>query len=313
MTSPLPADLRPLVGAVAQGGGWLYTLMTKLGVSASTARTVTDLVVRPVGIVLVLIMAMVVARYGGKAIRRILGRLAGQAAARSGSSRGGARVTTMSGLVANLWRFFVLILAAAIILGMLGVNLTPLLASATIIGATLGFGAQQIVRDYFSGFLMTIEDQYSVGDTVLVGPTIGVVEDVTMRLTRVRAPDGTVYFVPNGDIRLVGNLSRGWAHAVIDLTLPGTAADDLEDVRGVVSAAARLVAARTQFAPHCTEPPNLVGFVSSDASTMTLRVTLHTVPSQRDALTGALREETLAALARAGYWPAPVAPLPPPA
>ncbi len=107
-------------------------------------------------------------------IRRILERIANQAAARSGSQRAGARVTTMSGVMANIWRFFDFVVAGAIVLGMLGINLTPLLASATIIGATLGFGAQQIVRDYFSGILMTMEDQYNVGDSVIVGGVSGV-------------------------------------------------------------------------------------------------------------------------------------------
>ena len=102
----------------------------------------------------------------------------------------------MSGVVANVWRFFVFVVAGAIVLGMLGINLTPLLASATIIGATLGFGAQQIVRDYFSGILMTMEDQYNVGDSVLVGGVTGVIEDVTMRLTRFRSVDGTLYVDP---------------------------------------------------------------------------------------------------------------------
>ena len=132
----------------------------------------------------------------------MLERVANQAANRSGSPRAAARVTTMSGVVANVWRFFVFVVAGAIVLGMLGINLTPLLASATIIGATLGFGAQQIVRDYFSGILMTMEDQYNVGDSVTVGGVTGVVEDVTMRLTRFRGVDGTIYVIPNGDIRL---------------------------------------------------------------------------------------------------------------
>ena len=136
--------------------------------------------------------------------------MANQAANRSGSTRAGARVATMSGVVANVWRFFVFVVAGAIVLGMLGINLTPLLASATIIGATLGFGAQQIVRDYFSGILMTMEDQYNVGDSVTVGGRCtGVVEEVTMRLTRFRGADGTIFIIPNGDIRLIGNLSRG--------------------------------------------------------------------------------------------------------
>ena len=87
------------------------------------------------------------------------------------------------------------------------------------------------MRDYFSGILMTMEDQYNVGDSVTVGGVTGVVEDVTMRLTRFRGVDGTIYVIPNGDIRLIGNLSRGWARAVVDLTLPGAGAADLETVR----------------------------------------------------------------------------------
>ncbi len=209
----------------------------------------------------------------------------------------------MSGVLANVWRFFVFVVAGAIVLGLFGINLTPLLASATIIGATLGFGAQQIVRDYFSGLLMAVEDQYNVGDSVTVGGVTGVVEDVTMRLTRLRAVDGTIYVVPNGDIRMIGNLSRGWARAVVDLPLPGASAADLERVRATLEEAARRVAARPEFAAHCSEPPSLVGVVGADATTVTMRVMLHTVPSQRDVLTVALLEESVAALARAELWP----------
>ena len=164
----------------------------KFGVSPNTASTVTDLIVRPLEILLVVVIALLVARYGSKVIRRFLQKVADQAATKRGSDRAGARVTTMSGLVANVWRLFVFVVTGGIVLGMLGINLTPLLASATIIGATLGFGAQQIVRDYFSGIIMTMEDQYNVGDSVTVGGVIGVVEEVTMRLTRFRGVDGTI-------------------------------------------------------------------------------------------------------------------------
>jgi small conductance mechanosensitive channel len=217
----------------------------------------------------------------------------------------------MSGVIGNVWRFFVFVVAGAIVLGMLGINLTPLLASATIIGATLGFGAQQIVRDYFSGILMTMEDQYNVGDSVTVGGVTGIVEDVTMRLTRFRGVDGTIYIVPNGDIRLVGNLSRGWARAVVDLKLPGASAAELDRVRHVTEEAARRVANDPEFAAHCTEPPILVGLLDADATTITLRVMLLTVPSQRDALTRSLREAAISALAQAQLWPAEATPPPP--
>jgi small conductance mechanosensitive channel len=293
---------------VQEGGGWLYHLLTKLGVSPDTASTVTDLVVRPLSILLVVLVAALVARYGAKVIRRLLARIADKTATRSGSTRAGARVSTMSGLVANVWRIFVFVIAGAIVLGMLGINLTPLLASATIIGATLGFGAQQIVRDYFSGALMTMEDQYNVGDSVTVGDVTGVIEDVTMRLTRFRGVDGTLYVIPNGDIRLIGNLSRGWGRAVVDLTLPGAAAADLDRVRSVIEAAAHSVAQRSEFANHVTEPPQVVGLFAADAATITMRVMLLTVPSQRDPLTRALREAAIEALAKAELWPADPAP-----
>jgi moderate conductance mechanosensitive channel len=304
MTLPLVGSLHPLVGAVEQGGGWLYNLLTKAGVDHDTAQTVTDLVIRPVEIVLVLVVAIVVARLGSRALRRGLQRLADQAAARSGSQRTGARMSTMSALAANLWRFFVFIVAVCIILGVLGVNLTPLLASATIIGATLGFGAQLIVRDYFSGFLLTLEDQYGIGDSITVGGVSGVVEDLTLRVTRLRAVDGTVYFVANGEIRQLANTSRGWAHAVVDLTLPGSSAADLPHARAIIEQAARRVAATEEFAGHTTEPPELVTLIDSTDTTLTLRVVLHSVPSQRDALTRALREQSILDLSQAALWPA---------
>ncbi len=284
LLAPPAALLSPVAGQVDQGGGWLYHLLTKLGVEPSTASAVTDLIIRPLSILVVLVVALIVARLGAKAIRRVLERVADQAAMRAGTKRAGARVATMSGLVANVWRLFVFVMAGAIVLGMLGINLTPLLASATIIGATLGFGLQQIVRDYFSGVIMTLEDQYNVGDSVTIDGVTGTIEEVTMRLTRFRGVDGTVYIVPNGDIRLIGNLSRGWARAVVDLTLPGRVAADLETVGRVVEEAAHRVATSAAFAAHCTEPPRLVGLQAADANTVMLRVMLHTVPSQRDAL-----------------------------
>ncbi len=291
------------VAQVDQSSGWLYHLLVKAGVSPDTASSITDLVIRPLSILIVALLALAVAHVGAKAIRRVLERVANQTAARSGSQRAGARVTTMSGLVANVWRLFVFVVAGSIVLGMLGINLTPLLASATIIGATLGFGAQQIVRDYFSGIIMTMENQYNVGDTVTVGAATGVIEEMTMRLTRFRGADGTVYVIPNGDIRLIGNRSRGWAKAVVDLALPGSAATDLDGTRQVVEEAAERVAARPEFSAHCTGRPQVIGVAGADATTFILRIALPTVPQERDAVARALREEAVSALASAGLWP----------
>jgi len=304
MMLPLTGGLPSVMGVLDDHGGWLYDLLTKAGVDPSTAQSVNNLVVRPFAILVVAIVGVLAAKLGSKAIRRILQGIADKAAARSGSPRAGARLSTMSALSANVWRFFVFVIAVAIILGIVGINLAPLLASATIIGATVGFGAQLIVRDYFSGFLLTVEDQFGIGDSVTIGMVTGVVEDQTLRVTRIRDDDGTVYFVANGDIRVLANTSRGWAHAVVDLTLPGSSANDLPRARGVIEEAARRVAAAEAFAGLITAPTSLVTFIDSTDTTLTLRVTLHTVPSKRNVITRALREEAVVALSGAALWPA---------
>jgi small-conductance mechanosensitive channel len=307
--STLPA-LSTLPAAADTNGDWLYHLLVKAGVTPSTAHTVHDFVIRPLEIVLVIVVAVLIAHFGARAIRRVLGKVAQQAADRSSGDRTGARAVTLVALVGNLWRFFVGVVAFFIILGMLGVDLTPLLASATVIGATIGFGAQSLVRDYLSGFLLTMEDQFGIGDTVTVGSVTGsglitgVVEDVSLRVTRVRAADGSIWYVPNGDIRELSNASRGWAKAIVDVPVAATDAATLDRAKDVVADAARAVAAGPRFAASCTEPPEVLGIVAADADVCTLRVALRTSTDQHAPLERALREAVVGRLAEEGLWPA---------
>ena len=194
-------------------------------------------------------------------------------------------MSTMSALAANLWRFFVFVIAVAIILGMVGVNLTPLLASATIIGATLGFGAQLIVRDYLSGFLLTVEDQYGIGDTrddrhghrgrggpdPPGHPAAGRRRDRLLRRQRRHPPVGQ-HLTWLGPRRGRPHAPRVLGHRCCPR--PGRSS---RRRRGGWPAPSGSPA-------HSTEPPALVTFVDSTENTLTLRVTLHSVPSQRDAL-----------------------------
>ena len=289
--------------ATSGGGGWLYDLMTKAGVSSSAAHTTVEFVFRPLEVVLVIAVAALIARYGARLIRRALGRVVQRAADRSTSARAGARSLTVVALIANLWRFFVAVVAIATILGMLGIDLTPLLASATVIGATIGFGAQSLVRDYLSGILLTVEDQFGIGDTINVNDTVGVVEDLSLRVTRIRGSDGTVWYLPNGDIRKLANTSRGWAKAVVDLPIAPAAAARLREVEDSLADAARLVGRRPAFAASTTEPPEVLGMTDAATDTCSVRVALRTSPVQRDALQRALREDLVARLVRLGVWP----------
>ncbi len=122
--------------------------------------------------------------------------------------------------------------ASLLVLTELGINITPLLASAGVVGVALGFGAQTLIKDYLSGFFLIIEDQYGVGDLVDLGPVTGTVEEVTLRVTRVRDPSGVVWYVRNGEILRVANQSQGWTMA--SAVLPVSYDSDLEQVRRIV-------------------------------------------------------------------------------
>lgn len=188
--------------------GWLYDLLRWVGVDNSTASHLQEVVVKPVSVVLIAVVAVVVSWVGNRVIRHWIGTAARRAAARRGSARGSARATTVTALVANLWRLVIGTIAFFVALETIGIDLTPLLAGATVIGATIGFGAQSLVKDLLSGFLLIIEDQFDIGDTLVVGDITGSVEDLTLRVTRLRDSEGTMWTVANGEIRQLGNKSR---------------------------------------------------------------------------------------------------------
>jgi small-conductance mechanosensitive channel len=131
--------------------------------------------------------------------------------------RGRQRSETMGTLFRSITTFVVYTVAAMIVLSEFGVNVAPLLASAGIAGLAIGFGAQSLVKDFLSGIFMFVEDQFGVGDIVDVGEATGVVEGINLRRTQLRGLDGTLWTIPNGEIRRVGNKSHLWARAVLDV------------------------------------------------------------------------------------------------
>lgn len=130
------------------------------------------------------------------------------------------RANTLTQATHNALRVIVWTIAFLLVLGELGINLGPLLAGAGIAGVAIGFGAQSLVRDFLSGFFILLENQYGVGDVIMVNanPDVeGKVEAVSLRTTQIRADGGTLHIVPNGTITMVGNKTRGWARAVLDI------------------------------------------------------------------------------------------------
>ena len=135
-------------------------------------------------------------------------------------------------------------------LGELNINLAPLIAGAGIAGVALGFGAQNLVKDCVSGLFMLIEDQYGIGDSVDLGVAIGSVERVTLRTTVLRGQDGTVWHVPNGEIRRVGNRTKLWSVAVLDVSVAYDA--DLDATRQVLADTAVEVCAERSSPATCS-------------------------------------------------------------
>lgn len=185
--------------------GFLYELVSRLGLDDSAARTADVLLARPLAILSLFVAAAVLSRIGSRLAGRAVRSLQQRSPIRSGSARSELRVSTLSQVLATLVRVVVWSMAALLILGVVGLNLAPLLAGAGIAGVAIGFGAQTLVRDVLTGFFILSEDQYGVGDVITVGtaPT-GTVEDITLRVTRLRSPDGVVWFVPNGEIKMLG-------------------------------------------------------------------------------------------------------------
>lgn len=278
--------------------GYIHDLLRQYGASEFVARTVQFVVLRPLEIVLIVVVAWLIARLGARVAKRTLRSLSNRTRLESLSPRASLRIETIGALVASLWRAVVWIIAGLMILGALGINLTPILAGATVIGAALGFGAQSLVRDFLSGFFIIAEDQYGVGDAIAVGDTRGTVEEVNLRVTRLRAVDGTVWYLPNGEIRRVGNASIQWSRALVDIVLPyGT---DVDRATAAIGDEASAVAADRAWSSMCLGPPEVWGVDSMDHESITIRVVVRTTTSDKDTVARAMRGRINARLQRDG-------------
>lgn len=260
---------------------------------------------RPLTIVAIVAVAWVVTRIARRFVRRMMRRVADSdglpsltaLSPRARRSPDGvtvqdprrvARATSIGGVASSTISVFIWCIAVVMIVGQLGVDLAPLIAGAGIAGIAIGFGAQSLVRDCLAGFFMVIEDQYGIGDIVDLGAASGVVERLTLRTTVVRGQDGTLWHVPNGEVRRVGNLSQLWSVAVVDVAVPHDR--PLDEAKAAVMAAATAVCADERFASTVLEAPQLLGVEQVAADNVTLRLLAKTAPGAQFALQRALRE-----------------------
>ncbi|KPJ62959.1 hypothetical protein AMK68_04310 [candidate division KD3-62 bacterium DG_56] len=208
------------------------------------------------------------------------------------------RRKTLTMVAQSAARWVLYFMAIIWILSVLGVDwekLKVVLAAAGLIGLAVSFGAQKLVRDIITGFLLIAEDQYDVDDRVTIGGVSGIVEEVGIRVTRVRDDIGNTHFLANGDIGKVCNHSRGSARMSIDITLP--TAEDTERARAAVAAAGTQLAAVHK---DITAPAQVEGVSTLSAGGVSLRVVMTAPASQEEVLTAALRDAIHRRLAEEG-------------
>jgi small-conductance mechanosensitive channel len=228
--------------------------------------------------------------------------LSAAAVAAAGTERHEQRARALGSILRSGVSIVVFGVAALTILGDLGVNLTPLLLSTTVLGVALGFGAQNLVRDYLSGILMLVEDHYGVGDTINTKDATGTVEAMTLLTTRLRDVNGVVWHIRNGTIESVGNESQGWSRAVIDYPVPYE--EDLTRIRALMEQAANSMFRERGWRKLMLEKPEVWGAQELSGKEVTMRIVAKTAPMRQWEVARELRARVKAALDAAGVVPA---------
>jgi small-conductance mechanosensitive channel len=262
----------------------------------------TGLLDQPLRVLLIFVVAFVANRLVRRAIRRFtegigdpdaqerlrrIKRKAPTAIVDTGSLslRSASRAQTLAQVMRSVASITIWSIAVVMMLGELGVNLGPLIAGAGIAGVAIGFGAQSLVKDFLSGVFMLIEDQYGVGDIIDAGEASGTVEQVTLRTTRLRDVNGTVWHIPNGTIERVGNKSQQWARALLDVNV--TYGTDVEDAQGVIKQVADALWHDPAWAGKVLEEPEVWGIEELGPDGIVLRLVVKTQPA---AQFGVMRE-----------------------
>ncbi len=279
---------------------------------ATTLDEVGDWAVdKPLTIALILIAAVIVSRIASRAVENAVRQTADSAVQRrlqaaaeftpmpgrdtESAARSGQRLEAISSVLSGAVSFFVYLIALFLVLAELGVDLAPLLAGAGVAGLAIGFGAQSLVKDFFSGIFILLEDQYAVGDIVDLGEANGVVEHVSLRVTRLRSVDGSVWHVPNGEILRVANMSQHWSRSLLDIEV----AYDT-DIPAAKKLLGEIAKAYAKEEDDIIDKPEVWGVEALAASAIVIRLVVKTRPSEQWRISRELRERIKAGFDRAG-------------
>ena len=224
---------------------------------------------------------------------QLIGRITGSA-----DERHQARVRTLGSVLTNAVDVILVVVVLLTIMRVLEIPLEPVLAASGIGGVALAFGAQSLVKDYISGILMIFEDQFGVGDLIDTGEVKGTVEEVGLRVTRLRDANGQIWYVRNGEIIRVGNQSQGWSTGLADVPIAST--EDPARAIEVLRAMVKDMYADERFAGVLLEEPNVAGVNEVRAGATTIRIFAKTAPNQHWGVQRELLERGVQALHAAG-------------
>ncbi|MET9499607.1 mechanosensitive ion channel family protein [Streptomyces sp. NPDC006552] len=238
-------------------------------------------------VLLIVVIACVLRVAVRRTITRLIDRMNRTAQAVDGTALGGLLVNVerrrqrshaIGSVLRSVASFLIMGTAALMILGTFEINLAPLLASAGVAGVAIGFGARNLVTDFLSGVFMILEDQYGVGDTIDAGVASGEVIEVGLRVTKLRGDKGEIWYVRNGEVKRIGNLSQGWATAGVDVTV--RADEDLDRVKAVLAEAGEAMSKTEPWNEMLWGPVEVLGLDSVLLDSMVVRVTAKTMPGK---------------------------------
>ncbi|WP_053852622.1 mechanosensitive ion channel family protein [Streptomyces sp. NRRL B-24085] len=238
-------------------------------------------------VLLILVIAAVLRMVVRRAITKLIDRMNRTAQAVDGTAIGGLLVNNerrrqrsqaIGSVLRSVASFIIMGTAALMVLGAFEINLAPLLASAGVAGVAIGFGARNLVTDFLSGVFMILEDQYGVGDTIDAGVASGEVIEVGLRVTKLRGDSGEIWYVRNGEVKRIGNLSQGWATAGVDVTV--RASEDLDKVKRVLGEVAEKMSKEEPWNELLWSPIEVLGLDSVLLDSMVVRVSAKTMPGK---------------------------------
>ena len=306
--------------------GSVCGLVYDLTGSSGTAR-LADLAARPIKVLLILLLAWMVSRIVRRWLDRLvegwLSRRSELADAISGTieqdddgpglgeaalerarrmvdqqERSGQRTRTLGSVLRSVSSAIIYGMALMMALAEFDVNLGPLIAGAGIAGVAIGFGAQSLVKDFLSGVFMLLEDQYGVGDVVDVGDTVGVVEEVKLRTTQVRDINGTLWYIPNGEITRVANLTQDWGQAVVDVEVAYDT--DIAAAMALIKEVADGLWQEQLESFTIIQEPTMAGVQAFGDNSIALRLMVRTEPGEQFGTARELRKRLKFALDEAG-------------